>query len=115
MGKFLFKWALNGVIVVIFLTYYADMSYLTAILAATVLTIIAYLIGDVYILPRTGDVVAAIADAVLALAYLMVAALIFDWQLSFGEAAVIAAVLGFAEFFYHRFVLRGNISMKKVS
>lgn len=115
MGKFIFKWALNGVIVVIFLTYYANMSYLTAALAATVLTIIAYLIGDVYILPRTGDVVAAIADAVLALVYLIVAAILFDWRLNFGEAAVIAAVLGFAEYFYHRFVLRGNISSEEIS
>ncbi|MFD0669875.1 DUF2512 family protein [Cohnella sp. GCM10027633] len=64
--KFVFKWLLNGVIVVTMLMMYADVSFTEAAITATVLTIIAYVLGDQLILRATNNTIATLCDAVLA-------------------------------------------------
>ncbi|WP_372637678.1 DUF2512 family protein [Cohnella sp.] len=110
--KFVLKWLLNGVIVVTMLMYYAEVSFINAALTATVLTLIAYFVGDQMILRATNNAVATISDAVLAFAVLWGAAYMMDWPLSFGEALIITAILGIAEWFLHRYVFRSNLAVR---
>lgn len=104
MGRFLVKVLLNGIILVPFLYWFAQTTFWTSVFAALGLTIIAYLIGDQLILRATNNMVATIADAILAFVYLWALAAFFDWPLSWGELLLTVIVLGVVELFYHRFL-----------
>ncbi len=106
--KFVLKWLINGAIVVSLLMYYADVSFWTAAITATALTLIAYAVGDQLILRSTNNTVAAVADAVLAYGVLWIASYQMNWDLSAWELLIISAALGVAEWFIHRYVLNGG-------
>lgn len=109
--KFLMKWLLNGVIVVTLLMMYADVTFLTAAITATGLTIIAYILGDQLVLRATNNTIATLADAVLAFILLWIAAETLDWSLSVGEILVITAILGIAEWVLHRYVFPSRLAV----
>ena len=44
--KFVIKWVLNGIIVTSLLMWFGDVSFWSAFIAASLLTVIAYLLGD---------------------------------------------------------------------
>ncbi|XID94588.1 DUF2512 family protein [Paenibacillaceae bacterium WGS1546] len=104
--KFVLKWLINGAIVVLLLMYYADVSFIGAAATATVLSLLAYFIGDQFILRSTNNIVATISDAVLAFVFLWLVAYAWNWPLSMGEILVITAMLGVAEWFIHRYVFQ---------
>lgn len=106
MSKFVFKWLVNGAIVIALLMYYTEATLTEAALAATGLTVIAYLIGDQLILRKTNNTVATVADFCLAMAYLVVVADYLDWNLSMSEAFFISLMLAVFEFVFHRYMLR---------
>jgi hypothetical protein len=108
MINFLWKWLLNGVIVVLLMMWFADVNFWTAAVTATVLTVIAYFIGDQMILRMSNNTVATVMDFVLAVVYLLIVEYFFDFGLSFGEIVTIALVLGIAEWFFHRYFLRDD-------
>lgn len=109
--KFLFKWVLNGIIVTLMLAWYADVTYLTAFFTASVLAVIAYLGGDLLLLPRSNNTAATIADFVLAAVYLGAVGYYFDWSLSFGEIIIISALVAWAEWLYHRYILGQKLEL----
>lgn len=79
-------------------------------LYAAILTVIAYAIGDVYILRLYGNLVAAVSDVVLAALVLWVSMALFNPArgqvptMSLGQALSIGVVIGIVELFYHAFV-----------
>lgn len=74
-------------------------------------TILNYLIGDLYILPNFGNLVASIADGGLAAitAYLM-GAIVRGNNVGISSLIVFGLVVALAEYFFHRYLL----STKKV-
>jgi hypothetical protein len=104
MLKFILKWLVNGAIVVALLLYYTDIGFWNAALAATGLTVVSYLIGDQFLLRTTNNFFAALCDIVLAAIYLAVLSYGFSWDLSWGETAFIAFLIGVAEWVLHRFL-----------
>lgn len=104
MTRFLIKLIINGVIVVGSLIWFTEATWGSAILAALGLTVIAYLLGDQVILRATNNIMATISDAVIAAIYLWAVSRMFNWDLSFGELIVTVAILGVAEFFFHRYL-----------
>lgn len=104
MIKFVLKWLVNSAIVVSLLVYYSDATFFSAALAATGLSVVAYLIGDQVLLRRTNNTVATVADFMLAAIYLGALAYYLDWQLSIGEIIFIAFLIGLAEWVLHRFL-----------
>ncbi|SFJ32359.1 Protein of unknown function [Paenibacillus sp. UNC496MF] len=110
--KFVLKWIVNGAIMVASLMYYAHASLWHAVVTATVITIIAYFVGDQLILRITNNPVATIADAILAYVLLWLAADSFNWSLSVGEIVIIAIVIGIAEWFIHRYVLQSDLEVR---
>lgn len=111
MIKFLLKWLVNGAVVVSLLLYYSDASFWGAIIAATALTVIAYLLGDQLILRMTNNIVATVADFLLAAIFLGALSYILDWQLSMGETLLIAFMVGIAEWVLHRFVFHEELRL----
>lgn len=103
--KFLIKWALNGLIVVMLLMSFTEVSFITAFITASLLTVIAYVIGDQMILRSTNNMMATISDFILSVVYLGLLSYFMRWDLSFGETLTISLILGLAEWVFHRYVL----------
>ena len=109
--KFLFKWVLNGIIITLLLAWYADTTYLTAFIVASVFAVIAFAAGDLLLLPKTNNTVATVSDFALAAAYLGLARYAFDWNLSLGEIVIISALVAWAEWLYHRYILGQKLEL----
>ncbi len=79
-------------------------------LYAAIVTVVAYLIGDLGILRMYGNFVAAVADVVLSAVTLWAAMAMFNPAraqvptISLGQALVIGVVIGVVELFYHMLV-----------
>lgn len=112
--KFILKWLVNGAVVSLMLMYYADVPFITSVITATALTIIAYFVGDQLILRATNNAVATFADAMLAFMVLWIAAYAMDWNLSLGEILIISVILAIAEWVIHRYIFRAG-SIKPVT
>ena len=84
---------------------YVGLSYVIVIALAA--TIFNYLIGDLLILPKFGNLVAAISDGILSaiISYAVLAAYTFYTTVSLMIFAVIIAVL---EFFFHIFLVNAG-------
>lgn len=108
--KFLLKWILNGVIVVLLLMYYTEINLLNACITATALTLVAYFVGDQLILRSTNNTIATICDFVLAYAVLWVAADSMRLDLAASEILVISFVIAVAEWVLHRFVFQPRMA-----
>jgi uncharacterized protein YebE (UPF0316 family) len=106
--KFILKWLLNGAIVTLLLMYYADVSFLNAFITASVLTIIAYVVGDQLILRATNNTIATLADFMLAFVLLWIAGESMNWEITLGEIFIISLLVAISEWMFHRFVLRGE-------
>ncbi|WP_217593606.1 DUF2512 family protein [Cohnella sp. GbtcB17] len=111
--KFVLKWLLNGVIVTTLLMYYSNASFLGAATTATILTIIAYVLGDQIVLRSTNNMIATVSDGILAYLVLWIAAYAMKWTISPGEIFVIALITAVAEFFIHRYVFQAGASYER--
>ncbi|MEF3304033.1 DUF2512 family protein [Paenibacillus sp. GYB003] len=104
--NFVIKWVLNGIVVTLLLLYFANVTFWPAALAATILTIIAYFVGDQLILRNTNNTVATIADGILTFLYLYLIEMVYSWGLSVGEILVISVVVAICEAVLHRLVFQ---------
>lgn len=102
--KLIIKILINGFIVVSLFTLFTNATFWEATISATILSVIAYMVGDQIILRTSNNTIATIADAVLAFVYLWAVAYFMNWDLSFGELVIITLILGVAEAVYHRFL-----------
>ncbi|MDI4645967.1 DUF2512 family protein [Cohnella hashimotonis] len=111
--KFMLKWLVNGTVVTTLLMYYSNASFLGAATTATILTIIAYIVGDQIILRSTNNTIATISDGILAYLVLWIAASAMKWTISPGEILIVAIITGVAEFFIHRYVFQTRLSYQR--
>ncbi|MBO8170954.1 MAG: DUF2512 family protein [Bacillaceae bacterium] len=102
MNRLLRKILMNGIVLVPLLIWFSEATFLTSLIAALVLSGIAYIVGDQLVLRRSNNLVATLTDGVLAFVYLWVVADWLNWNLTFGEIFLISLVLGVVEFIYHR-------------
>jgi uncharacterized membrane protein len=93
---------------------FGTVAFWTVVIIAFAGTVLNYLIGDLLILPRWGNVIAAIFDGVLggltAWMILAVAPVTYAFMNSVYIFAIIVAV---AEFFFHMYLISSHIVEKK--
>ncbi|MFC3800690.1 DUF2512 family protein [Cohnella sp. GCM10012308] len=111
--KFVLKWLVNGAVVTTLLMYYSNASFLGAATTATILTIIAYIVGDQIILRSTNNMIATVSDGIMAYLVLWIAASTMNWTISAGEILIVAIITGVAEFFIHRYVFQSRLSYQR--
>ncbi|WP_110945222.1 DUF2512 family protein [Paenibacillus phocaensis] len=109
MDKFLVKLLGNGIILIAMLMILSNASFISALLTALALSILAYLFGDLFVLPRTNNLIATLVDALLVFVFLWAIAANANWTLSVGEILVITLVMGVFEWFLHSWMLRDGI------
>lgn len=101
MNRFIWKLVLNGIVIIPFLYWFTNASILGIVITAIILAAISYLIGDQFILRRTNNAIATIADAVLAYIFLWVVASTFDWTLTTNELLITVISIAIVEAIYH--------------
>jgi hypothetical protein len=105
MTALLIKFVMISVILEIALNLMTNLTFGDTLYIAAIVTILAYIIGDLLILPTTNNTVATVADAVLALATIYTFNFIWGVRyISFLDALIAAAVLGLGEWFFHKYV-----------
>lgn len=87
-------------------------SFGNVLLITLILGILSYLLGDVFILPKTSNMMATMADLGMAFVIIWLLGMAFT-SLSVGSmalAAVIAAiVMALGEYFFHIYILKKDI------
>jgi len=113
MAKLIVKLLVHGVMITALVYMLSNATFISALLAALGIGIVAYLVGDVLILPWTGNIVATIADAGLVLLMLWIIADATGWTLSFSEIMVITVLAGVFEYVYHMWLLRDDAPVRR--
>lgn len=103
----LIKFAMIAIVLEVVLGYLTDLSAENILYVALAVTALAYVVGDLFILDKTNNTIATIADAGLAL----ITILAFNWiipdaDISFSDALVAAAALAVGEWLFHKYVRR---------
>ncbi|MDD4168894.1 MAG: DUF2512 family protein [Desulfotomaculaceae bacterium] len=100
------KFVIIGLISVIVLPYFSMLTINNSLLIALVLAVIAYAVGDLFILPAYGNVTATIADVVLAAVVIYVADLIINGAMTLSALGWVLALglIALGEWFFHRYL-----------
>lgn len=111
----LIKIVMVTIVLTIVLGMLTYLSYSEIFVVSAVVTIAAYIIGDLMILPVSNNTVATICDIVLA----AVTIFIFNYvwpnrSISFWDATIAAIVLGIGEWFFHKYVARNVLPERRV-
>ena len=110
------KGVMTFVILLLILGLMFGMSLGNVLLTTVVLVIISYLVGDLFILPKTNNTVATLSD--IGLAFLVI--WLFSMTISSmgigtlaGGAIISAVVLAVGEYFFHDYLLRNYIGFNR--
>lgn len=99
--KYIFLLVINAIV----LTSVTDAAFGQAATVALVMTVLLYLMGDLFVLPTMGNTTAVIADSGLALVIAWLAPIYTAISsVTFGQAVVIALLVGVAEYFFHGYM-----------
>lgn len=90
-----------------------DISFMNVLLITLVLGLLSYMLGDLFILPKTSNLVATMAD--LGMAFVVI------WLLGMaltglsggtmaGAAIIAALVMAVGEYFFHKYIFNNNIT-----
>lgn len=87
------------------LGWFYGVSFIDILLTSVVLTVVAY-VGDIYILPKVGNVFAAIMDFILAMAVIwLMGSFLFEGPIALGTASFISAIIiTIGELMFHRYM-----------
>lgn len=78
-------------------------------LAALAATALNYLIGDLWVLPKYGNIVASVGDGIIgALTVWVLDLLIPAFNTSFAALLVFAVLIVIGEYFFHQYLLRAE-------
>lgn len=101
------KFIASLVLLYVILGLMYDMSFTNVFLISLVLGIASYVIGDLFLLPRTNNIIATIADFGLAfmIIWLMGESLTYGDSL-FTASLISAAGIALFEYFFHKYMAR---------
>lgn len=113
MEKLLVKLLVHGVMITSLLLALSNATLIAALITALGIGIVAYLLGDLLILPRTNNMVATIADAGLVFVMLWIIADAANWTLSFPEILLLTVLAGGFEYLFHMWLLRDHTPVRR--
>ncbi len=110
----LYKFLIIAVSLGIVLSILTDLSFGQILLISATVTIIAYIIGDIGILPMSNNTIATLVD--FALAWLIIYAFNYYYriaEISISDAFWGAAVIAVGEWLFHKYVSSSVITDKE--
>lgn len=110
----LIKFVMTTIVLEIVLGMLTNLTFTSVLYIAVAVTILAYIIGDLLILPATNNTVATIADIGLALATIYMFNFLWNTTtISFVNALISAVVIGVGEWFFHKYVSNNVLEKNK--
>ena len=101
------KYVMTAIILEIVLLLLSSVSFSGILLIALAVTAISYMIGDMLVLSATNNLVATLADIVLA--FITIYLFNFIWSrgdIPFMSALIASVAIGFGEWFFHKIIDR---------
>ncbi|MFJ7827384.1 YndM family protein [Psychrobacillus sp. NPDC096623] len=114
MKAFLMKFVMITLVLWVVLGIFYDVSIPDILVTSVVLSVVGY-VGDIFILPKIGNVWATISDFVLAYAVIyFLGSTIYEQPMALGSAAFISALLlMIGELYLHRYMHTNIFEPKK--
>lgn len=107
----LIKGLLTLVVLFLVLGLGLGMSFINVLIATLVLGAISYLVGDLGVLPKNGNIIATISDLGLVLVVVWIMGVILtgiDMGTMAGAALTSAVILAVGEYFFHHYIMRNG-------
>lgn len=105
LSAFGIKFLLNGIAVAFMLPFVSRTTFPQSVVLALVIAIVAYLVGDLVILPGLGNTWTVLADIGIATAGIWLFGAAFPAiNITFGAALGVGIAVGVVEFFFHALV-----------
>lgn len=112
IAALLIKFVMVAVVLEIIFSILTTLTFASILYIAAAVTIIAYIIGDLLILPASNNTIASMSDVALALATMYMFNYIWSTtQIHFVSALIAAVIIGVGEWFFHKYV--SNSVLKK--
>jgi hypothetical protein len=101
----LIKYAMIALVLEIVLSILTHLTFVDILYISLIVTLFAYIIGDLLILSASNNIVATVADTGLALFIIYMFNYLWDSRpIDFSDALVAAVVIGAGEWFFHKYV-----------
>ncbi|MHB1154282.1 MAG: DUF2512 family protein [Eubacteriales bacterium] len=105
LSAIIIKFLLTAIVLEIILTLTTQLGFTQILIISVSVTLLAYLIGDLLILPVTNNIIATIADIGLSLVVILLFNYRNDFEtIEFSDALICAVVIGVCEWFFHKYV-----------
>lgn len=99
------KFVIIAIILEITLGLMTDLNFSEILMISLSVTILAYLIGDLFILSISNNTIATIADIVLTFLTILAFNYVYGYgRISYWDSIVSAVVVGIGEWFFHKYV-----------
>ncbi len=101
----LIKFAVIAIVLEFTMLFLTNLNFIEILYVALTVTLVAYVVGDLLILPLSNNTVATLADA--GLAAFIIYLYNFAWVnslITFTTAIIAGALVGIAEWFFHKYV-----------
>ena len=96
-----------GVITMVVLSMFRGITPADSIYIAIVITLVAYVLGDMLILPAYGNLAASISDGIIAFLIAWLTPFVApNIPVTLGNALAVGALVGIGEWFFHKYVAR---------
>ncbi|MCM0648242.1 YndM family protein [Clostridium swellfunianum] len=116
ISDLLIKFIMVTLVLEVILGMMTNLALSNILIISLAVTILAYIIGDLLILPPTNNTTATIADIGLALAVIYMFNFLWNTrEISFVDALIAAAVIGSGEWFFHKYVANNVIKKRQYS
>jgi len=101
------KLLMIGVITMLVLSLFRGIRPSDSIAIAIVITLVAYVLGDLLILPGYGNLAASVSDGIIAFLITWLTPFVAtNIPVTFGNALAVGVLVGLGEWFYNKYVAR---------
>jgi hypothetical protein len=101
----LIKFVMVAVILEIILNAMTNLTFSDILYVSAAVTIVAYIVGDLLILPASNNTIATISDIVLSLITIYMFNFLWSTRyITFMDALVPAVIIGVCEWFFHKYL-----------
>ncbi|WP_238881695.1 DUF2512 family protein [Clostridium sp. YIM B02551] len=108
------KFVMVAIVLEIILSLLTNLTFTETLYIAAAVTIIAYILGDLIILPASNNIVATISDVVLSLVVIYLFDFIWSGKgISITDALIAAVVIGVGEWIFHKYVANNVLPNNK--
>jgi len=114
LANLVIKSAIVGILLALLIPVFGRSTWSQTLITVLVLVVIGYLLGDLWILPKLGNVAATIGDFIInALGIWAMTEALPQFTLSTSGYWIIALALAAGEWFFHQYLLGSQASEKR--